>query len=141
LHDPHHFTTSRDLACIARAAMQIPLFREIVSTPEAAMARGDEWLVLKNHNKLLTRLAGCNGVKTGYTRAAQQVLVASAIRAGQEALSVVMHTNSPGIWEDSKTLLEHGFAKLGTPTTGPASTAQSAPELEPAVTGQGSGSR
>lgn len=141
LHDPHHFTTARDLACIARAAMQIPLFREIVSTPQAAMARGDEWVVMKNHNKLLFKLAGCNGVKTGYTRAAQQVLVSSAIRAGCEAISVVLHTNSPGIWEDSKTLLEHGFAKLGAPATTPAPSAAPSLAPEPAPTGQGSGGR
>jgi D-alanyl-D-alanine carboxypeptidase (penicillin-binding protein 5/6) len=141
LHDPHHFTTARDLACIARAAMQIPLFREIVSTPQAAMAKGDEWVVMKNHNKLLFKLAGCNGVKTGYTRAAQQVLVSSAIRAGCEAISVVLHTNNPGIWEDSKTLLEHGFAKLGVPAATPAPAVPPSPDREPAPTGQGSGSR
>ena len=115
LHDPHHFTTARDLATIARVAMQQPLFREIVATPEIGMARGDEWVVLKNHNKLLAMLPGCIGVKTGYTRPAQQVLVSSAIRAGREALSVVMHSDKPGIWNDSKTLLEHGFEKLGVP--------------------------
>ena len=115
LHDPHHFTTARDLATIARIAMQQPLFREIVATPEIGMARGDEWVVLKNHNKLLAMLPGCIGVKTGYTRPAQQVLVSSAIRAGREAISVVMHSDKPGIWNDSKTLLEHAFEKLGVP--------------------------
>ena len=115
LHDPHHFTTARDLATIARFAMQQPLFREIVATPEFGMERGDEWVVLKNHNKLLAMLPGCIGVKTGYTRPAQQVLVSSAIRAGREAISVVMHSDKPGIWNDSKTLLEHAFEKLGVP--------------------------
>jgi D-alanyl-D-alanine carboxypeptidase (penicillin-binding protein 5/6) len=113
LHDPHHFTTARDLGIIARIAMQQPLFREIVATPEIGMARGDEWVILKNHNKLLAMVPGCIGVKTGYTRAAQQVLVSSAIRAGKEAISVVMHSDRPGVWNDSKTLLEHAFEKLG----------------------------
>jgi len=116
LHDPNHFTTARDLAIIARAAMKQPLFREIVATPAIGMARGDDWVVLKNHNKLLAMLPGCIGVKTGYTRAAQQVLVSCAIRAGREAISVVMHSDKPGIWNDSKTLLEHAFEKLGSPT-------------------------
>ena len=115
LHDPHHFTTARDLACIARFAMQNPLFREIVCTPEIGMARGDDWVVMRNHNKLLKMLPGCNGVKTGFTRVAQQVLVSSAIRDGREVIAVVLHTNHPGIWEDSKTLLEHGFEKLNLP--------------------------
>ena len=34
LHDSEHFTTPRDLALIARAAMQQPLFRQIVGTVE-----------------------------------------------------------------------------------------------------------
>ena len=136
LHDPHHFTTARDLAAIARVAMQHPLFREIVATPEIGMARGAEWVVLKNHNKLLAMLPGCIGVKTGYTRPAQQVLVSSAIRAGKEAISVVMHSDKPGIWNDSKTLLEHAFEKLGvTPVAVPAVPAtptESKPPAEPA---------
>jgi D-alanyl-D-alanine carboxypeptidase (penicillin-binding protein 5/6) len=123
LHDPHHFTTARDLAIIARFAMQQPLFREIVATPQIGMVRGGEWLVLKNHNKLLAMVPGCIGVKTGYTRPAQQVLVSSAVRAGREAISVILHSDKPGIWNDSKTLLEHAFEKLGVPAAAPAPTA------------------
>jgi len=127
LHDPHHFTTARDLAVIARVAMQQPLFREIVATPEAGLTRGDEWVVLRNHNKLLWRLPGCTGVKTGFTRAAQQVLVSSATRADREAISVVLHSDKAGIWADSKTLLDHGFAKLGVPN---AETSPAAPAVQ-----------
>jgi D-alanyl-D-alanine carboxypeptidase (penicillin-binding protein 5/6) len=130
LHDPHHFTTARDLATIARFAMQQPLFREIVATPEIGMARGDDWVQLKNHNKLLWMLPGCIGVKTGYTRPAQQVLVSCAIRSGYEALSVIMHSDKPGIWNDSKTLLEHAFEKLGATSPAPAPTVT--PKAEPA---------
>lgn len=113
LHNPHHFTTARDMAIIARAAMQNPLFREIVATPEAFIPKAGVPTKLRNHNKLLAMLAGCNGVKTGYTGPAQQVLVSSAMREGKEVLSVVLHTNKPGIWEDSKMLLNDGFVKLG----------------------------
>ncbi len=115
LHDPHHFTTARDLSLIARFAMQNPLFREIVVTPQFGMTRGEEWVTFKNHNRLLGMLPGCIGVKTGYTNPAQQVLVSSAIRAGREAIAIVMHSDKPGIWNDSKTLLEHAFEKLGVP--------------------------
>ncbi len=124
LPDPHHFTTARDLGLIARRAMQHPLFREIVATPEIAIERGGEWLIFKNHNRLLTMVPGCIGVKTGYTRAAQQVLVSSALRAGREAISVVLHSDKPGIWNDSKTLLEHAFEKFAAPPA-PAATATS----------------
>lgn len=118
LHNPHHFTTARDLAQIARVAMQNPLFREIVATPETMMAKGTEMVKLRNHNRLLAMMPGCNGVKTGYTVPAQQVLVSSAIMEGQEVLSVVLHTNKPGIWEDSKLLLKDGLTKLGVTVPG-----------------------
>jgi D-alanyl-D-alanine carboxypeptidase (penicillin-binding protein 5/6) len=141
LHDPRHFTTARDLALIARFAMQQPLFREIVATPEFKMMRSDELVLLKNHNKLLGMFAGCIGVKTGYTRASQQVLVSCAIRSGCEAISVIMHSDKPGIWNDSKTLLEHAFAKLG---AGPAPATQATPaptvpaaKPAPAASGRG----
>ena len=136
LHDPHHFTTARDLAAIARAAMQLPLFREIVATPEIGMARGNEWIVIRNHNKMLWMLPGCIGVKTGFTNPAQHVLVSAAIRSGREAISVVMHSDKSGKWNDSKTLLDHAFEKLGvTPVTVPAlpaTPAGSKPPAEPA---------
>jgi serine-type D-Ala-D-Ala carboxypeptidase (penicillin-binding protein 5/6) len=116
LHDPNHYTTAHDLVLIARAAMQQPLFRQIVSTIYYTWrAPNGQVNELRNHNRLLRHFAGCNGLKTGYTRAAQQVLVSSALRGGHEVISVVLHTDKPGIWVDSKTLLTYGLIKLGCP--------------------------
>ena len=116
LHDPNHYTTAHDLVLIARAAMQQPLFRQVVSTIyytwRTPTGQVEE---LRNHNRLLRHFAGCNGLKTGYTRPAQQVLVSSALRGGHEVISVVLHTDKPGIWVDSKTLLTYGLIKLGCP--------------------------
>jgi serine-type D-Ala-D-Ala carboxypeptidase (penicillin-binding protein 5/6) len=131
LHDPHHYTTARDLARIGFTAMKNPLFREIVATPEVWMRKADDWIMFRNHNRLLTRMAECIGVKTGYTRAAQQVLVSAAAKAGKEVISVVLHTNKPGIWDDSKLLLEHGLAKLTAPPPPPADPAPAAPSATP----------
>jgi len=114
LHEPDHYTTAHDLALIARAAMEQPFFRQVVSTiyytwksPKGTVYQ------LRNHNRLLRHFVGCNGLKTGYTRAAQQVLVSSALRDGHEVISVVLHTDKPGIWEDSKALLTYGLIKVG----------------------------
>jgi D-alanyl-D-alanine carboxypeptidase (penicillin-binding protein 5/6) len=114
LHDPNHYTTARDLALIARAAMQQPFFRQLVSTIYYTWKSGHGTVEqLRNHNRLLRHFAGCNGLKTGFTRPAQQVLVSSALREGHEAISVVLHTDKPGIWEDSKALLAYGLIRLG----------------------------
>ena len=110
LHDLVHYCSPRDLALITRAAMQQPLFRQIVST------RSYDWTgpgvplrQLNNHNRLLDRFPGCTGVKTGYTYPAQQVLVSAALRDHREVIAVVMHTDKPGIWDDSTLLLSYGL--------------------------------
>ncbi len=119
LHHPGHYTSPRDLALIARAAMNQPLFRQIVATQQAAWAAPTGTFMLSNHNRLLQRFPGCNGVKTGYTIPAQQVLASSAARGGREAIAVVMHTDKPGIWEDSAKLLEFGLRQPPEPSAAP----------------------
>lgn len=109
LHHIEHYTTPRDLAFIARAAMQQPLFRQIVATQRHPWVTDLAVIELYNHNRLLSRFPGCTGVKTGFTRPAQQVLVSAALREHREVIAVVMHTDRPGIWEDSMQLLTFGF--------------------------------
>jgi len=114
LHSPEHYTTAHDLALIARAAMEQPFFRQVVSTVYYTWkSPAGPIYQLRNHNRLLRHFAGCNGLKTGYTRAAQQVLVSSALRDGHEVISVVLHTDKPGIWDDSKLLLSYSLIKVG----------------------------
>jgi D-alanyl-D-alanine carboxypeptidase (penicillin-binding protein 5/6) len=131
LHDLTHYTTARDLALIARAAMEQPFFRQLVSTvyytwksPKGVVYQ------LRNHNRLLRHFAGCNGLKTGYTSAAQQVLVSSALREGHEVISVVLHTDKPGIWDDSKALLTYGLIKVGCPPEAIANSSERASDKE-----------
>lgn len=133
LHDPSHYTTAHDLALIARVAMEQPFFRQLVGTiyytwksPKGVVNQ------LRNHNRLLRHFAGCNGLKTGYTRAAQQVLVSSALKEGHEVISVVLHTNKPGIWEDSRALLTYGLLKVGCPPEAIANSSEKASEKEDA---------
>lgn len=115
LHHLEHITNARDLAAIARAAMQQPFFREIVSTPVFTWERPEGPWVLPNRNRLMKEFPGCTGVKTGYTRPAQQVLASAALRDGREVIAVVMHTDKPGIWEDSKLLLTYGLQRRAAP--------------------------
>ena len=117
LPNPDHYTTPHDLALIARVAMQQPFFRQVVGTVSHPWVTAQGVVVpLQNHNKLLWcppwKFEGCTGLKTGYTVAAQQVLVSSALRNHREVISVVMHSDKPGIWVDSKALLAYGLAHL-----------------------------
>ena len=104
-----HHTTAWDLALIARQAMALPAFREIVSTQRASLpwAGHESSRVLTNKNKLLSSYPGAIGVKTGYTRAAGRCLVFAAERDGLELIGVVL--NCPDWFEEAAALLDRGF--------------------------------
>ena len=101
LPNEEHFTTARDLALIAAAAMQNDTFREIVSTK---FYEPRSW---QNKNKLLWNFEGALGVKTGFTVRAGRCLVSAAERDGMTIVSVVL--NSPQMFERSEELLENAF--------------------------------
>ncbi|MGO0123553.1 D-alanyl-D-alanine carboxypeptidase family protein [Desulfothermobacter acidiphilus] len=111
LPDPDHYTTALDMARITRAALSNRIFREIVATKAYAMHRSSapDPYVLVNHNKLLWRYEGANGVKTGYTTVAGQCLVASAQRGGRELIAVVFKSEGTEVWNDATKLLDYGF--------------------------------
>ncbi len=121
IHGPEHYTTAADLACIARHAMAIPKFKEIVSTQSFTMSatnKHTQWPALSNSNKLMildkNDLYVINGIKTGFTGPAGNNLVTSAIGAnGMELISVVMKVQNEGAAENvrlySKELLDYGF--------------------------------
>lgn len=103
LDSPDHYSTAFDLAILASYAMKNPIFQRTVSTK--SMKIGQRYLV--NHNKLLWKIDGADGVKTGYTKAAGRILVSSAIRDGRRLVAVTV--NAPDDWNDHAVLLESGF--------------------------------
>src|SRR5574337_29746 len=115
LDGPGHYTTARDMALLTRGAMEHPAFAQLVRTRETRVtiwqqgARGplSRQRIVQSHNKLLGRLEGADGVKTGYTDAAGRCLVASASRGDQRMIAVLL--KDPQRWTDAATLLEFGF--------------------------------
>ena len=106
LDSPGHFSTARDMAVLASYAMNNPIFAKTVSTKKVSISRRS----LSNHNKLLWRLEGADGVKTGFTKAAGRILVSSAVRQGRRLVAVTM--NDPNDWQDHITLMEDGFSRF-----------------------------
>ena len=103
LDAPDHYSTARDLAILGAYAMDNPIFYKTVSAKNVRV--GDRYLT--NHNKLLWRLEGSDGIKTGYTKAAGRILVSSATRQGRRLIGVTV--NAPDDWNDHVNLLEAGF--------------------------------
>jgi D-alanyl-D-alanine carboxypeptidase len=87
LPDPRHVSSARDMAILARALYStFPEHADLFNL--GALALGSE--VITNHNNLLGRYPGAEGMKTGFTCAAGFNIVASAVRGNQRLIVVVM---------------------------------------------------
>ncbi|POB11563.1 D-alanyl-D-alanine carboxypeptidase family protein [Sulfobacillus sp. hq2] len=114
LTKPGHFSSAYDLALIARYAMTVPLFRQIVANKEAVVTelRHHQRREIHNTNQLLYTFPGATGIKTGTTDAAGKCLVASAQRNGDELIAVVLHSQDR--YSDARNLLAWGFEHWST---------------------------
>jgi len=109
LPDPEQVTTARDLATLGMAVLRdYPRQYQVFSTHDFSF----EGQTHPNHNKLLGRYDGLDGIKTGYIRASGFNLVASAERGGRRLVAVVLGGNAPG-WRDKHMaqLLDTAFRK------------------------------
>ena len=87
LPDPEQITTARDLAVLGRVIQdRFPRYYRYFSTRSFAF-RGQ---VIGNHNHLLGRVEGVDGIKTGYTRASGFNLLTSAKLDGHHIITVVL---------------------------------------------------
>ncbi len=105
LDAPDHYSTARDMAILSAYAMKNPVFAKTVSTKTVTAGKRS----LRNHNKLLWRMEGVDGVKTGFTKAAGRILVSSAVREGRRLVAVTM--NDPNDWQDHEMLINDGFSR------------------------------
>lgn len=109
LEDSRDYTTSLDLARLASTALENKVFAKIVATKtwEIADVAGKNKYTLKNLNKLLG-VSGINGVKTGYTNEAGQVLVTSKVEVDSDnkehTLMIVIMDSLDRFWDTSKLL-------------------------------------
>ena len=104
LDEAGHCSCALDMARLMAFAMRDDTFARIVSTTTATAGTR----TMANHNKLLGRMAGCVGGKTGYTGAAGRTLVTCAERDGLRLIAVTLNDGSD--WADHKALYEYGFA-------------------------------
>ena len=87
LPDPGQVTTARDMATLGRALQEhFPKYYAYFSTK--SFVYGGRRIA--NHNRLLGRVAGVNGIKTGYTRASGFNLVTSVNRNKRQVIAVVL---------------------------------------------------
>ncbi len=108
---PHRqqLTTARDIAMLARALRRdFPRFYGYFKVRTFTF-KGRR---MENHNRLLDRYAGADGIKTGFIQASGFNLAASAERDGIRLIAVVLGARSPRARDlHTMGLLERGFEK------------------------------
>ncbi len=106
---PDHYSTAKDLARLSEVAMQNTIFRELVREKREIITpvSGRRPYVLQNTNRLLGRIPGVEGVKTGFTSKAGRCLIAKVSQNGSDLLLVIL--NSKRRWNTAKNLIDYGL--------------------------------
>lgn len=117
LPNSEQVTTARDMATLSMRIMADYPARYAYFQTTRFSYKGKTY---RNHNKLLTRYEGADGIKTGYIRASGFNLAASVVRNGRRVVAVVFGGRTGRSRDDHMVaLLNRGFtqvAALGVPT-------------------------
>jgi|GEM_PF-274695 len=136
-------TTPADFAILCREAITTTDILKYSSIKKRIFGEGvrpvSRQIAMENHNKLLGRVAGVDGLKTGYTKSAGYCLSATAERNGRRIIVVIMGSFGPngqidlGRSRDLKTieLIERGFATLQASSPAPVAPASTANPISP----------
>jgi D-alanyl-D-alanine carboxypeptidase len=140
LPNDQQITTAHDLTILGRSLEErFPNYFHYFSTAQFDF----DGEIIGNHNHLLGRVAGVDGIKTGYTRASGFNLLTSVHRDGRSLIAVVMGGRSAaGRDRIMQNLIADHLAEASTARTATqvaeAAPAQSAePRIEPAVASSG----
>ncbi|HYG88671.1 MAG TPA: D-alanyl-D-alanine carboxypeptidase [Azospirillum sp.] len=110
LPHPEQVTTARDFAVLSQALLKDhPKYYPYFSRRNFIYGGRS----IHNHNRLMSRYEGMDGIKTGYTVASGFNLAASAVRDGHRLIAVVMGGKS-AVSRDNRmaALLDDSFARL-----------------------------
>ena len=111
LHNPAHVSSARDMAMIARALLrEFPDHADLFDI--GAIELGNRYI--PNHNGLLGRYPGADGMKTGFTCPAGFNIVASANHSGRRLIVVVLGApTARSRNQEAADLFDRGFAMGG----------------------------
>ncbi len=134
LPNPEHVSSARDLAILARALyLTFPEQASLFNI--GAMRLGDN--IVRNHNDLLGRYPGADGMKTGFTCAAGFNVVASASQGGRKLIVVILGAPNPRSRAAmAAALFDRGFAGIDQPSGALLDLATPAPPAAPPDMGQ-----
>lgn len=158
-------TTPRDLALLSAHLLAKTDILRYASVKERVFRPGPRQIDMRNHNNLLGKVTGVDGLKTGFTRGAGFCLAATAQRDGRRLVAVTMGSPTSQVRDlEIADLFEKAFASLppvptirpegaeppplaaataypekpkaAAPDAAPKSTADDAPQIQPAAEGE-----
>jgi len=117
LPNADQLTTARDQAILGRAVQErFPKYYHYFSLPSFQY----HGVAMRNHNHLLGRVPGMDGIKTGYTNDSGFNLVTSVHRNGRHIVAVVLGGSSGGARDARmRELIEAHIAQASTRHTAP----------------------
>jgi len=110
LDSSNHYSSAYDLAILTSKGMDYDLFREIVGSKQISKEKYNFTRDYNNINKILWKIPGANGVKTGYTGQAGKCLVSSVNNNGKDVIIVVL--NCPDRWNVTEQIYKHVLEKV-----------------------------
>ncbi len=111
LDTPDGYSSARDLAIIARAAMEYPEFTEMVAMQQATINTNTREIEVFTTNNLLYTYPEATGIKTGTSPEAGPCLIASAEDGGESYVAVILNAQEDQYrFEAAQTLLGYAFA-------------------------------
>jgi D-alanyl-D-alanine carboxypeptidase (penicillin-binding protein 5/6) len=118
------YSSARDLATLALHLRRTrPFFRRVVDQPRVTLTSGAQPRTLSNRNTLVSGIDWVNGVKTGYTQQAGDVLVGSGRRRRVQVISAVLDEPSKAARNaDTLALLSFGTRQFSRIAVAPAGT-------------------
>ena len=113
--NPDHYSTAEDLAALSLIALDQPIFRQLVREERAIITpvNGHHTYVLHTTNRLLGRIPGVEGIKTGFTSKAGRCLIAKVSQNGSDLLLVIL--NSKRRWNTATNLITYGLQAAEAP--------------------------
>jgi D-alanyl-D-alanine carboxypeptidase (penicillin-binding protein 5/6) len=113
--NPDHYSTAEDLATLSVMALDQPIFRQLVREERAIITPVNDHrsYILHTTNRLLGRIPGVEGIKTGFTSKAGRCLIAKVSQNGSDLLLVIL--NSKRRWNTATNLIAYGLQAAEAP--------------------------
>ncbi|MCZ8517301.1 hypothetical protein O9H85_34125, partial [Paenibacillus filicis] len=111
LHDPQHYTTSYDLALLAKEVMKYPAIMEAMGTQQTEVKTDQRQVRIKDRSLIFQNPLALGG-KTGFTDQAHNTLIEYMKKDNKMVIAVVMKSSRAKEYQDVQAIGSYGLDHL-----------------------------